>query len=93
MSERGKYIFKQFVLFPTFGTTIVGGNRLYGCEVVLKARASRGGLIMKSRIKYIEGVKPELFNGVAGEVLRLNELKLIAVEFQSAIRKRKIVTG
>jgi hypothetical protein len=56
-------------------------NGLYGCDGVLKARASRDGLIIKSRMGYIEGVKPELLNGVAGEAVRL---KPIAVEFQSS---------
>ena len=54
---------------------------LNGCEGVLKARPC--GLIMKSQVGYGEGVKLGLLNGVAGEAVRLNELKLIMVEFES----------
>jgi len=37
---------------------------------------------LKSRVVYGEGVEPRVLNGVAGEAVRLNELKFIAVEFE-----------
>ena len=64
------------------GISVDGLYNLNGCEGVLKARASRGGLIMKSRVGYGEGVKPGLLNEVAGEAVTVNELRLIAVEFE-----------
>jgi hypothetical protein len=62
----------------------IGVDGLYSCEGVLKARASRDGLIMKSRVGCRESVKPWLLNGVAGEAVRLNQLKPIAVGFESS---------
>ena len=77
-----KLICFNFFLLLTFGTSVAGRTR--GEQVVKlewlwspKARPWGGGLMMKSWVGYGEGVKLGLLNGVVGEAVRLNELKLI----------------
>ena len=64
----------------------IGVNELYnlnGCEGVLKAMPWGGGHLMKSWVGDGEGVKLGLLNGVAGEAMRLNELKHIKADWSS----------